>query len=64
MITLLITLVLFGFALWLVSLIPMDATVRKIVFGVAILVLILWLLNSFGVLGGHGFGNTDLNWHR
>jgi hypothetical protein len=46
----LIWLVVFGFILWLVSLIPMDPTVKKIVFGVAILILVLFLLQSFGVL--------------
>lgn len=53
---LLIALVLFGAMLYLLELIPMDATVRQVVRVVAIIVLILWVLQVlFGAgLGVHG----------
>ncbi len=48
-ITILITLAIFGVLLYIVTLIPMDATVRKIIIVVAILAIVLWLLQGFGV---------------
>ena len=47
--TLLIYLVIFGFLLYIVTLIPMEATVRQIVIAVAILAIVLWVLQAFGV---------------
>ena len=47
--TLLIYLVIFGFLLYIVTLIPMEATVRQIVIAVAILGIVLWVLQSFGI---------------
>jgi hypothetical protein len=50
LIGLLITLVIFGVALYLITLIPMDATVRKVIQVIAILFLILFVLQSFGFI--------------
>lgn len=47
--TLLIYLVIFGFLLYIVTLIPMEATVRQIVIAVAILAIVLWVLQAFGI---------------
>jgi predicted small integral membrane protein len=55
-ISILVPLILLGFGLWLVSLIPMDARIKQIITGVAILLVILWLLQAFGVFGGEHFG--------
>ena len=50
LIAIIITLVVVGLLLWLISLIPMDATIRKIIHIVAIIAVVLWLLIQFGVL--------------
>jgi len=52
MISLLVALVVFGVVLYLLSLIPMDGTVRQIIRVVAILFLILYLLQAFGLWHG------------
>ncbi len=47
-----IVLVVVGFLLWLVNrLIPMDPTIQKVLIAVVVLVVVLWLLQQFGVLG-------------
>ena len=39
-----------GVLLWLINrFIPMQRTIRSIVNGVAIMVVVLWILNAFGV---------------
>ena len=47
---LLLTLVLFGVALYLIGLIPMDPTVKTIVRVVAIVAVLLYVLNAMGLL--------------
>jgi len=48
----LITLVVIGVLLWLVTTyIPMEANIKKILVAVVIICVIVWLLNVFGVLG-------------
>lgn len=43
-----------GVVLWLVnSYIPMEATVKKILNAVVVIVLVLWLLSVFGLLPVH-----------
>lgn len=50
LISLFVTLIIFGVILYLVSLIPMDGTVKQIIYVIAILVLILWLVQVlFGI---------------
>ena len=50
--TIIIVIVLVGLALWFVdTYIPMNAAVKRILQGVVVLVLIIWLLQVFGVLG-------------
>jgi len=52
LIQLVIVLVVFGVLLWAInSYIPMDATIKKILNVVVILVLILYVLSAFGILG-------------
>ena len=48
---LLVVLICFGVGLYLIGLIPMDATVRRIIQVLAILFLVLWLLQNVGLLG-------------
>lgn len=46
-----IWLVVFGVLLYLVQLIPMNGTVKQIITVLAILFLVLWILEGFGVIG-------------
>jgi small-conductance mechanosensitive channel len=51
LITLVIVLVVLGVILWAINAyIPMDATIKKILNGVVVLVAILFVLSAFGVL--------------
>jgi uncharacterized protein YqhQ len=51
LIGLLVLLVVIGVALYLVGLIPMDATIRRVIQVVVLLAVVLWLLEALGVLG-------------
>lgn len=52
LITLILGIALVGVALWLINAyVPMEATIKRILNVVVILVLILWILSAFGVLG-------------
>jgi len=51
-IPLLVMIALFGVALYFVKLIPMDPTVRQVLTAVAVIALVLWLLEAFGLLHG------------
>jgi hypothetical protein len=52
LISLVVTLVVVGVILWLINnYIPMDGNIKKILNVVVILVVILWLLTAFGLLG-------------
>ncbi len=52
LITIAITLVIAGFLLWLVNTyIPMDGKIKNILNIVAVVVVVFWLLNVFGVWG-------------
>ncbi len=51
LISLLILLIIIGVLLWVVNTqIPMDATIKKIINIVVIIVVCLWLLTVFGIL--------------
>lgn len=46
------TLVVVGVALWLINnYIPMDGKIKSILNVVVVIVVILWLLTAFGILG-------------
>lgn len=51
LISILITLILLGVALYLINLIPMDAWIKQVIRVVAILVVVLWLLQALGLFG-------------
>ncbi len=51
LISLIVALAVIGLLLWAINQIPMDATVKKILNVVAIVVICLWVLQSFGLLG-------------
>jgi len=51
LLTLIITLIVVGVLLWLVnSYIPMDGKIKNIINIVVVLVVVVWLLQVFGVL--------------
>ena len=51
LITLVIVLVVVGVVLWLInSYIPMQATIKKILNAVVIIVVVIWLLSAFGII--------------
>ncbi|MDQ5909998.1 MAG: hypothetical protein QG599_2093 [Pseudomonadota bacterium] len=52
LIQLIVALVVVGVALWLINnFIPMDGNIKKILNVVVIIVVVLWLLSAFGILG-------------
>ncbi len=52
LINLVITLVVVGVILWLINnYIPMQVTIKKILNAVVVIVVVLWLLSAFGLIG-------------
>lgn len=52
MIGVIVTLIVIGVLMWLVhAYIPMDAMIARILNAVVVILVVLWLLNVFGVLG-------------
>jgi hypothetical protein len=52
LINVVIVLIVVGVLLWLIqNYIPMDATIKRIIHVVVIIVVVIWLLNVFGLLG-------------
>ena len=52
LVTIVITLIVVGVLLWLVNTyIPMDGKIKKILNIAVVVVVVVWLLNAFGVLG-------------
>ena len=59
-IAVLIVIIVVGFLLYLLGrFIPMDPVIKNILYFVVVLVLVLWLLQTFGVLGA--FHNVRVN---
>jgi hypothetical protein len=50
LIGLLVVLLIVGVALYLISLVPMDATIKRIIQVLVILFVVLWLLGALGLL--------------
>ena len=60
LISLVVTLVIVGFVLWLVNTyVPMDAKVRKILNVAVVVLILLWLL--FSVLGMTNLGSVRID---
>jgi hypothetical protein len=52
LISLVVTLIVVGVLLWLINTyIPMDGKIKQILNVVVVIVVVLWLLSAFGVLG-------------
>jgi hypothetical protein len=55
LINLVVTLVVVGVALWAINTyIPMDQKIKTILNVVVVILVVLWLLRGFGLLGGIG----------
>jgi hypothetical protein len=52
MISILITLAIFGFIVYLITLVPMPAPWKNVIIGVAILFLVIYVLQMLGGVGG------------
>jgi hypothetical protein len=52
LLTIVIVLIVVGLLLWLVNTyIPMDSKIRSILNAVVVIIVVLWLLQAFGILG-------------
>lgn len=49
LLTMIIVLIVVGILLWLVDLIPMDVTIKRIIRILVIIVVVLWLLKAIGL---------------
>jgi hypothetical protein len=58
LISIIVTLIVVGLLLYLVGLIPMDGTIKQIIRVLVIILVVIWLLQSFGLLAGLGIGHT------
>lgn len=47
---LIVFLIIVGLLLYLVQLLPIDATIKKIIYVIVIVAVILWLLENLGLL--------------
>ena len=47
--TIVITLVVVGFVMWLINYIPMQPTIKKIVNGIVVVFVVVWLFKVFGL---------------
>jgi hypothetical protein len=54
LVTLIVLLIICGVALYVISLIPMDATIKKIIQVLVILFVCLYVLKALGLLAGLG----------
>jgi hypothetical protein len=52
LLTIVLVLIVAGVILWLVNnYIPMQRTIKSILNAVVVIILVIWLLNVFGILG-------------
>jgi hypothetical protein len=58
LISIIVSLVVIGLLLYLIDLIPMDGAIKQIIRIIVIIAVIVWLLQSFGLLGSLGIGHT------
>jgi hypothetical protein len=63
LITILLVLIVVGVILWLINTyIPMQGTIKSILNAVVVIVLVIWLLQAFGVLGELGRVRIGERW--
>jgi len=50
-VSIIVTLVVIGLVLYLINLIPMDNTIKQIIHAIIVVLVVVWLLQSFGLIG-------------
>jgi hypothetical protein len=61
LIQIVITLIIVGVLLWLVNrFIPMQSSINSILNGVVVIVVVLWLLNVFGIFHLHALSHLHV----
>ncbi len=50
LISLIITLLVIGVLMWLIDIIPMDGAIRTIIHVIVTIFVVLWLLQTFGLI--------------
>ncbi len=53
MIQIMVVLILLGLLLYIVNLLPIDATIKKIIVAVAIVFVVIWVLGFFVPMGNY-----------
>ena len=51
LVSIVVVLIVVGVLLWLVGMIPMDATIQTIIRVVVIIAVVVWLLKALGLFG-------------
>jgi predicted membrane channel-forming protein YqfA (hemolysin III family) len=65
MLSLVVTLVVIGVLLYLLeNYVPMDARIKKLIYIVVVICVVVWLLNAFGVLDYANVPVPHLGGHR
>ena len=63
LISIIVSLIVIGLLLYLIDLIPMDGAIKQIIRIIVIIAVIVWLLQSFGLLGSLGIGHATRPLH-
>jgi len=50
-VSIIVTLVVIGLVLYLINMIPMDNTIKQIIHAIIVVLVVMWLLQSFGLMG-------------
>jgi hypothetical protein len=58
LVSIIVALIVIGVLLYLIGMIPMDGTIKHIIRLVVLFVVVVWLLQSFGLLGSLGIGHA------
>ena len=51
LISIIVALVVVGLVLYLIGMIPMDGTIKQIIRVVVLIAVVVWLLQTFGLMG-------------
>jgi hypothetical protein len=49
LLTIIITLIVVGVVMWLINLIPMQPTIKRIINTIIVIVIVIWLMRVFGL---------------
>ena len=50
-VSIIVTLVVIGLVLYLINMIPMDNTIKQIIHAIIVVLVVVWLLQAFGLIG-------------